>query len=69
MQKDFSCPECRFTHYYESIELIPKNNVLQNLALNIETNKAACPECSMMSELHVCDHCSHIFCQKCIDVM
>ena len=68
MQKVFGCPQCRGSCYFENIDKIPKNIVLANLVNNLDSNKAACPECSQISDLHVCDHCSHIFCQKCIDV-
>jgi hypothetical protein len=68
MQTIFSCPECRKSCFFESIEKIPKSIVLANLVSNLDSYKAACPECSQLAELHVCEHCSHIFCQKCIDV-
>ena len=68
MQKVFNCPECRNSNYFESLEKIPKNIVLSNLVNNLNSNKAVCPECNTIDDLFSCDHCSHIFCRKCVDV-
>lgn len=67
--KIFSCPQCRNSCYYESIDKIPKNSLLSNLAENIKQTKAACPECKELSELVICEHCSQIFCNCCQQVM
>ena len=69
MQKVFNCPQCRNANFFDSTEKIPKNIVLSNLVNNLDTNKVACPECNKLEDLHVCEHCSHIFCQKCFEVI
>ena len=63
------CPKCRKLTESETADRVPKNNLVANLVSNFTSSKASCPECKIINELLVCQHCSQIFCEICFEVL
>lgn len=67
-ERRITCPKCRKATYCESVDQVAKNNLIANLVASITASKASCPECKQLCELLVCEHCSQIFCDSCLEV-
>jgi recombinational DNA repair protein RecR len=49
----------------QNVDKIPKNILIQNILSTLNKSLATCPKCNRLEKLGICEHCNHVFCDKC----
>jgi len=59
------CPLCRDLNVGINLKTLQTNYLIDTLIKSLQKSSAACPSCSKIKSLSVCDHCSNVYCHDC----